>query len=978
MGQRAGIQVDKSLVSVCCSVPERTLMDEFSPQPWASSLVELRSPSRCDPMPPAMLRLAAKVPDAPSAALPAVPSPRERQKHTLADRTAPPGSPDLGPLDGARVVDSPLIGLELHRVLAAISGSAYCVSFFDASALCNVPVPWPRSQDLRQHCARPQACDLVLAVSRPWLYQAHPDPFGEQTAFLNVLLDQAKLVHQPFGMTLLFVDFLSIAQRPFAAGQAPCSRDDAQAAWRAARAMPDIFLMADAILHIDDGLSRCPDSCELVQVGIDELEGVELHEVEGVVQVIGMDVSLINAAGSAVKLFDIVLSIDGCIVRSLQDLDVSERAPVDASRCPRAFCRQRGGDAAMVELARAPFGKRNRALVADRGWTHFERFLATIKAALVEHEAVKHVVFSNSKVLSQWIREEASVLRRAAASGEDLLRRALRQFVDDLEGKTFSTSLGFPIIGKENDVLPLPDLVAGRKSDCDLVTAMMRELVHKLPPRWAALALIERQRQLSLAVRREDSKLCTTLLAAAADPNNRGIITGSESLLHVAAAMLSVEIARILLEHDADCSLQDAFGNTAAHVVLLSIDRGEQSVLLFDMVAPTPDVLMLKNQIGISPLQRFSNWAVVADEGGPYAPANTLVKELWQFFPGALGALGSFRRKLLTMLPPNSGTVFRKTQQHCVNGRKFSSEVWEMQDRVEVHVLLLSFGMCLPWSLHEPATDVLARHICLEHRARLTALSFDAVPVSSSTALSAFCEELLVAIEALPLGSPLVLMDNSTGMTTQLLWALRPRLAGALVLNVGAFWAEERLASEAHAVFSSKMDQFVQLFELQAAEQLRAVLPSAMGFVQSVEDAAAMEELYAEAIGQAPETFWNWTAALHQWLKTSPLKGREPLGPLPCVLACGAQSPVECVQRSARRLQRLLPGSTTAFVPHSKSWWQVEGTEQVAFVVALTHSLLYRVQSIERNTVSPIKQMYLEEAADGNQRIAISNTILDT
>ena len=95
------------------------------------------------------------------------------------------------------------------------------VVFIRADAFRAMPIPWPRCQDLVDSHALPQPDDLMIALSHGWPYQAHPDPIGVKTPAVLQLIERAQAMHAPRGQTVLFIDFLSVSQRPFSEGQPP-------------------------------------------------------------------------------------------------------------------------------------------------------------------------------------------------------------------------------------------------------------------------------------------------------------------------------------------------------------------------------------------------------------------------------------------------------------------------------------------------------------------------------------------------------------------------------------------------------------------------------------------------------------------------------------------------------------------------------------------------------------------------------------
>jgi len=255
-----------------------------------------------------------------------------------------------------------------------------------------------------------------------------------------------------------------------------------------------------------------------------------------------------------------------------------------------------------------------------------------------------------------------------------------------------------------------------------------------------------------------------------------------------------------------------------------------------------------------------------------------------------------------------------------------------------------------PWSLHKQGVDVVARSVCGESKVAVFAISYEAAPVSGtdSSSLRAFHDRLLAVVAALPLMESITLVGDSLGTCNPLLWPLRPRLVGAVLVNVGDFHSDEHMASEAFAQKVHVQQMLSQLWMNRVTEKLVPIFcgPMVHG---SDEDQARARQLLLEACADAPEDFWSYCAAQHLWSlgpKTEVLRERAPLEDLPAVLACGAFSPAVACQESARRFQQqFLPGSTLAFIPASKVWWFVEGADPTEAVTALLDELLNLIAS---------------------------------
>ena len=106
-----------------------------------------------------------------------------------------------------------------------------------------------------------------------------------------------------------------------------------------------------------------------------------------------------------------------------------------------------------------------------------------------------------------------------------------------------------------------------------------------------------------------------------------------------------------------------------------------------------------------------------------------------------------------------------------------------------------------PWSMHRRGVDVVARSFCGEHKAALFAIISDseAMPHIAFSSLENLHSALLAVVAALPLNASFMLVDESNGLVTPVLWPLAPRLAGVLLINFSNYFSDEHVASEAFA-----------------------------------------------------------------------------------------------------------------------------------------------------------------------------------
>ena len=395
------------------------------------------------------------------------------------------------------------------------------VRFISADALENLPLPFPRSQDckiLETLDTTPLPSDLVVCVSHSWPYQAHPDPLGEKLPEIQALVAAVKKAHKPMGRTLLFFDFLSVAQAPRTA--------DEEASFQAAvQAMPALYCRSDAVVHLETVGSDVDTMGEehriettLGALGIGDTTvnlcasttspPTRLREVGGFVQVTGSE---------TVPDFSVVRSIGGAGVWSLADVEKAKAANAPA-------------DTPVVCQA-CPLGLRNVAEGNDRGWLHLERFCSMVKVAMCEGEgekdglggggggggggaadgaaAVARAAFATDANVLREIRVGGRKLREAAKGGAGPLAAALDEFARAMGAKAFA-----------------------EEGDAAVVAGLMKDLTAHLSEKWEQEQAGQRQRALVLAVHRGDAWAVPALVAAG--PTNAPLTATTVTMVGVA------------------------------------------------------------------------------------------------------------------------------------------------------------------------------------------------------------------------------------------------------------------------------------------------------------------------------------------------------------------------------------------------------------------------------------------------------------
>mmetsp|Transcript_64905 Transcript_64905/g.141448 ORF Transcript_64905/g.141448 Transcript_64905/m.141448 type:complete len:203 (+) Transcript_64905:2-610(+) len=194
---------------------------------------------------------------------------------------------------------------------------------------------------------------------------------------------------------------------------------------------------------------------------------------------------------------------------------------------------------------------------------------------------------------------------------------------------------------------------------------------------------------------------------------------------------------------------------------------------------------------------------------------------------------------------------------------------------------------------------------------------------------------------------PFVLVDNSLGLATSLLWTLKSRLAGALVLNCCGFFTEEYLDSVAH-------QKLAEIFRRRAEDQRKLDRDiDAVGdtiiciMLAGTSDLMAeVEQEWKEAARSADEEFWRLSNAHYDWFpreRTEAMSGLPKLQ-LEATLAASSHGPTVVMTESMRNLSRLLPKSNLAHIPNSKCWWELENPK---FVIRELVALMGRLQSLK-------------------------------
>lgn len=203
-------------------------------------------------------------------------------------------------------------------------------------------------------------------------------------------------------------------------------------------------------------------------------------------------------------------------------------------------------------------------------------------------------------------------------------------------------------------------------------------------------------------------------------------------------------------------------------------------------------------------------------------------------------------------------------------------------------------------------------------------------PAAGGEAKADFHEDILAVIAALPLNRRSLLVDIYFGPGTPLLWKLRDRLLGALVLNVHLFMAEGFAQTEMFGEIQKRMRFLSDVYRQRDFAQILSFLPDIMqvrGPRAWLEQAS--EKKYRKALLGAFSKFWHLACVQLMWnfnRLSNVLRAQEPWreGP-PVILLCSNRAPAMVLMGPMHRLSELLPGSRMEFLGRSKWSWHLEG-----------------------------------------------------
>jgi len=471
---------------------------------------------------------------------------------------------------------------------------------------------------------------------------------------------------------------------------------------------------------------------------------------------------------------------------------------------------------------------------------------------------------------------------------------------------------------------------------------------------------------LSMNVEQGETSFCKQLLAALANPNKANIM--GRVCLHAAARNADCDAVESLLKHKADPLMCDLQGDCPAH--LLPLHMHERTTRLFAMLAPSDKVLAICNNAGMSVYRRFADWAMRADGGSPYLPAEAHVEHLLDKFAGTPLSSITFLRSQTKRVSIRQSCEFEHTVSEILTRQQsgewdvtaeFCTGATESEMRAsqayvcrpkgwyEVDILFLAWGgrFPIPWTLQRRAVERLSASMSYQYNAKVTVLTFSSVPVTASATLRDSIEELYLAIQALPLREHFVIIDDTMGLATPVLWRLRSRLTAVCIMNFSSFWSDEYMRSEAYQTefkMCSQGSDTIQSCNLKGS----AKMVCAATFAPHDQDKHYIRMEVEEALAHVDETWWTFAAGAIMWRAselTEAMRRYELAGwtlqNLPIRLLCGDHARQHSTYESTLRLKSsLMPQAKLVTIHNSCYWWQLEGEKQVVAVTAILGDLL--------------------------------------
>jgi len=293
-------------------------------------------------------------------------------------------------------------------------------------------------------------------------------------------------------------------------------------------------------------------------------------------------------------------------------------------------------------------------------------------------------------------------------------------------------------------------------------------------------------------------------------------------------------------------------------------------------------------------------------------------------------------------------------------GRRVPVKTWEPQGvgAVRGHVLFIGFPKFCPSSCYDECLRGIACRLVRNFEVKCWSLSFRSLSkdVLTSEGPGPLLEYLAEVVTALPLGDRFVLVDDSCGFATPLLWKLQYRIAGAMIINFTGWPSLSFTDSTLGQIFKDKRDVHAEIFRTRDVQTMVEHCTEHILCRRSeIED---IRDKFRAGLEQEEEDlfwyFFEWFAlhgfhSLHNYWLQCPVLGRSTHSFLPAheaqplVLLSSDMAPGLIVHESIERLRSLLPGSQLDVIPRCRESWYFGNPHCVEIVGKSVERLLFKV-----------------------------------
>jgi len=292
-------------------------------------------------------------------------------------------------------------------------------------------------------------------------------------------------------------------------------------------------------------------------------------------------------------------------------------------------------------------------------------------------------------------------------------------------------------------------------------------------------------------------------------------------------------------------------------------------------------------------------------------------------------------------------------------GRRVPVKTWEPQGvkAVRGHVLFISFPKFCPSSCYDESLRGIACRLARKFQVKCWSLSFRSLSkdVLTSAGPSPLLEYLAQVVTALPLGDRFVLVDDSGGFATPLLWKLQYRIAGAMIINFTGWPSSSFTDSALGQIFKAKAAEKAEMLRTRDVQHfVEGVTQHILCRRSELED---IRRKYRDGLEQEEELFWcffEWYGlhgfhSLHSYWLQCPVLGRSTHSSLlvdqaqPVALLSSDMASGILVHDSTDRIRTLLPGSQLEFIPRCRELWSFGDPRCAACVSKAVEQLLGKV-----------------------------------